>query len=199
LDFELRLGAFLLVTVLTGTALAASTPYELRGEKQFSNEIDGHKCKQLFVKDREVAWVFGAARTDTGLIVRVCKKEAAPYQGAADPGTTFGGVLDGWYVVDMVTGKPSPLSLPQLTNFSNPVFCGPRAAYWGIDGHAAQSLVVADLRSKEIVKSVPIAKVELETDYMYHLASATWNKACDSATFNDERYIKATVIHAKSN
>ena len=189
----------LFISAVAGTATSALDSYELRGVKVFSNEVDSHKCKQLFVNNKEVVWVFGATGTDVGPIVRICKEAAEPNHGGADHGTIHGGVLNGWYIVDLATGETVALSLPHLTNFSNPEFCGSLAAYWGMDGYSTYSLIVADLRSKKIVKSTPITKVALETDYMYHLAPAVWNRECDSASFSDPRYIEATVIDAKFN
>lgn len=191
---------WLVVTLLVATpAWSGGATYELRGERLFDNEIDGHRCKQLYIGNREVGWIFGTTETDIGLIGRICKEEAAPFEGAADPGTTYGGVLDGWYVIDIKTRKASQLSLPTLNNFSNPSFCGRRAAYWGVSEGTHYSLVIADLSNKSILKAVPVGELALETDYMYHLAPATWSKNCSAATFADERYIKHTVIHAKSN
>jgi hypothetical protein len=180
-------------------SLASGGPYEFRAEKNFANEIDGHRCKHLFVQRRDAGWVYRPTETAVGLVAKVCKEEPEPYKDAADSGTTYGGVLDGWHVVDQDTGKTTPLTLPQADDFSNPSFCGPWAAYWGIAEGVHNALIVTDLRNKKILKRVPIADVRLATDYMYHLAPATWNKDCTSARFKDERYIKTTVIDAKSN
>jgi hypothetical protein len=134
--------------LLTGSlAWAQGVGYQLRGDRKFENEIDGHNCKELFIKNRNA----------------------------------------------------SQLSLPDLDEFSHPSFCGRFVAYWGVSGDSNYSLVVADLKTRVIVKKLPVGRLELETDYMYHLTPAVWDTGCTIATSSDQRYIRKTVIRAKSN
>lgn len=192
---------FSVITILVAGIIAWAQVggYELRGEKKFENEIDSHLCKELFVRNRAVSWVSGATGTSIGVVARICKEVDPPFMGAASPGNLYGGVIRGWHIFDFTTGNASQLSLPGLGEFSNPSFCDQLVAYWSDSADSNYSLVVADLRTRLVVKKVPVGRLELATDYMYHLAPAAWDAGCTVATFNDERYIKETAIPAKSN
>jgi hypothetical protein len=144
-----------------------------------------------------VAWVFGTVETAAGLVARICNEKALPPEwGNLGPSEVYGRTLDGWYVVSLVTWRASRLRLPGLNNFSNPAFCGQWVAYWG-SKRGNYSLVVASLREGRVVRSIPVGKLDLATDWEYHLAQATWNDNCDYADFSDDRYIKATRIDVK--
>jgi len=183
----------------TGLVCAEGVGYDLRGEKSFQNEIDSHVCKQLYVDGRAVDWVVGVASTSVGLIGKICKEEPAPYGETVEPGATYGGTLKGWFIFDLTNGGKKPLNLPGLSDFSNPSFCTRLGAYWGTANGVDYSLVLADLTTGKIVKNLPIGRLNLETDNLYHLAPATWSGDCMTATFSDERYLKTTVSLAESD
>jgi hypothetical protein len=191
----------LLLALLTATGLVCATGvgYDLRGEKSFQNEIDSHVCKQLYVDGRAVDWVVDVVSTSVGLIGKICKQEPAPYSEAVEPSATYGGTLKGWFIFDLTNGRRKPLNLPGLSDFSNPSFCNRLAAYWGTTNGVEYSLVLADLTTGKIVKNLPIGRLNLETDYVYHLAPATWSGDCNTATFADERYLKTTESLTESD
>jgi hypothetical protein len=166
---------------------------ELRGSKNFSNEIDGHECQELILESRSAGWVSAPVKTDIGVIARVCEEEQQPYEGAAVPGSVHGGVASGWFVFGPSPDARRTLSLPDLSDFSNPSFCGHWASYW-VPSEENGHLIVADLRSGAVIKSVAVGPLLLETDYMYHLAPATWSPNCCSVTFDDPRYIVKTDL-----
>lgn len=183
----------------TGLACAKGVSYDLRGEKRFQNEIDSHVCKQLYVDGRAVDWVVDVASTSVGLIGKICKQEPAPCGETDEPSTRYGGTLQGWLVFDRANGRKEPLNLPGLSDFSNPTFCTRLGAYWGTADGVDYSLVLADLTTGKVVKNIPIGRLNLETDYVYHLAPATWRGDCKTAAFADKRYLKTTVSLTESD
>jgi hypothetical protein len=164
--------------------------YELRDEKSFENAIDTHVCRQLHIGGRSVAWVFGIANTSMGPVARICQEESMPSGEVVTRGSAYVGTREGWYVFDIAYWRATPLTLPELNEFSNPTWCGRLGAYWGRGGDGNYSLVLADLKSGKLVARVLIGPLDLETDDESHLAPATWSKDCEAATFADKRYLK---------
>lgn len=188
----------LLLVGSTGTVFAG-TGYELRGEKRFENSIDAHVCSQLHIGGRSVAWVFGLVNTSVGPVARICQEESMPSGEVVTLGSAYGGTREGWYVFDIADGRATPLTLPELNEFSNPTWCGRLGAYWGRGDDGNYSLVLADLTSEKLVTRTLIGPLDLETDDESHLAPATWSKDCEAATFSDKRYLKkATTLTAAS-
>jgi hypothetical protein len=185
--------------VVAACAKPVHATYEVRGTKLFENTIDGHECQELYLRDQSVAWVHSTVETSIGLVARICVEEEIPDWDSASPGTVYGGVRDGWHVIDIGTGVIKPLHLPSLSNYSNPAFCDGLAAYWAVRLAEPSSLILATLESGDIVREIPIGALELETDYMYHLNLPNWDAECQAVTFEHEGHIERTVIDAKSN
>lgn len=175
---------------------AKADHWELRGEQLFENDIQLFDCKQLFVKGKAIAWVTNSRSTDIGLITRVCEKYEPPQ--FVTPGATSGGIAEGWFLLKPRKLTLTPFSMPQLDLFSNPAFCGAFVAFWGFTKERDVSLILADLRSRAIVKQVQVGKLVLETDNLYHLSGAAWNRQCTKATFEDVRYIQKHVLSSKT-
>jgi hypothetical protein len=183
----------------TGLASANDVGFDLRGEKTFQNEIDSHVCKQLYVNGHAVDWVVGTVSTSVGLIGKICNQEPAPYAETDKPNAVYGGTVKGWFIFNIADGRKKPLNLPGLSDFSNPTFCSRLGAYWGTANDVDYSLVLADLTTGGSLKNIPIGRLNLETDYVYHLAPATWSGDCKTATFADKRYLKTTVSLTESD
>jgi hypothetical protein len=188
----------LLLVGSTGT-LSAGSGYELHGEKRFENSIDVRVCRQLYVGGRAVAWVFGITNTSVGPVARICQEVSMLPGEVVTRGSTYGGTRDGWYVFNVVDGRATQLSLPELNEFSNSTWCGGLGAYWGRDGDGNYSLVLVDLNSGKLVARALVGPLQLETDDEWHLASATWSKDCEAATFADKRYLKKTTTLTRAN
>ena len=189
----------LLLCCTTSAAFAAVASYELRGERRFENSIDVHACRQLHVGGRAIAWVFGLASTSVGLVAKICQEEPIPPGEMVTPGSTYGGTREGRYVFDVNDGQARRLTLPGLNEFSNPTWCNRFGAYWGSDNHGNHSLVLADLKSRKSIRRVPNGRLTLATDYVGHLAPATWSKDCETATFSDERYLEKAITLAATD
>lgn len=185
------ISALFVVGLFCASGYAAG--YETRGLRVFENEILTHRCKQLYVDGKPVTWVTGEMKSAYGLITQICEEKEEPYPDAATAGSVFGGVKEGWYLVDSV-GNATRIMLPLLGYFSNPTVCGRFMAYWGDKGDKVDALVVSEIKEQKIVREISIGPLLLETDNPSHLRAPTWSKDCREAVFKDDRYIKITTL-----
>jgi hypothetical protein len=179
--------------------LSAAAPYELRGRKSFENEVDAHSCQELFIQARSLGWINAPQEATTDLIAKQCVADSLSASTATSAGSVEGDVREGWYMISLRTGSVRPLKLPALGAFSNPSFCGRRAAYWANQADSKWSLAVADLDSGAVVNEVAVGKLDVETDDVHFFPAPSWNKTCTEAVFERQGFVKKASVVVKSN
>lgn len=178
-----------LILWLNAAHSEAKWNYQLTDKTMFENEIDGHHCEKLLIQDQFIGWVTGIAEVGPSLVFRLCREEKPPFEGAASRGAVYGGVNRGWYEIRTKNHlKPQVLSLPKLSDFSNPSYCSSYIAYWGQEKNNLYYATVYHLGKRKLIKEDFVGQSDLETDYMYALNPPKWSDHCTSVDFSDVHF-----------
>jgi len=194
---------FTIATILASLILCLTTAhagtkwiYQLSDKTMFENEIDSHYCEKLIMQDQFIGWVTGLAEVGPFLVFRLCREEKPPFEGAASRGAIYGGVNRGWYEIRSKDHlKPQVLSMPKLSDFSNPSYCGSYIAYWGQEKDNLYYASVYHLQKRKLIKEDFVGQSNLETDNMYILNPPKWSKGCASVDFSDVHF--ESKVHFK--
>ncbi len=65
-------------------------------------------------------------------------------------------------------------------------------AYWGLRGETLIPTIY-DLNARSIAASKSLGRVDLETDDRGYLAVPSWDSACSTATFSEDKLSKPPV------
>jgi hypothetical protein len=210
--------AFVLVCMVTGCSLACAEPplrpeaslaegaftpiagTELGPSVSFENEIDGGSCFPLLFLGTTVAWIFRAHALPGRVIVQPCIEDGPSTSGHGEVRT--GHIDDHWYEAALTSGREPArlelrrLELPSWSYFSNPSFCGPFVAYWGLRpsssppaerlATASEELLVElhDLGTRRSLLSKRMIDVELATDNSGTIPAPRWTEDCSAVLFD---------------
>ena len=195
----MKRSANLLLSLLVVSSVQAED-YELGNKIRFENTIDAHSCSELTIKNKSIGYVFDVVEVSDTLVFRMCEKYKPHPAFYVGEGNIYGGVKEGWYIVNTPSHSPAKLKLPMLMNYSNPSYCGQYIAYWGNENNNKKWYgTVIDLNSNKQIEKVYLGEIELETDYMYHLKRPKWTENCSSVKFNDPRHIEEKNLTIRSS
>jgi hypothetical protein len=144
-----------------------------------------------------LAWLSAAAQAGDRLLVRRCVDGPAPADGLP-AGARRGGAAREWEAVERVDGgglSVTPLRLPDWSFFSNPAFCGARAAYWAFRGEELY-VQVYDLDAARVLASARRGVLQVVADETDTLDAPVWRADCTEAVFRAARLGRREVVIA---
>ncbi|MBM4253739.1 MAG: hypothetical protein FJ146_17360 [Deltaproteobacteria bacterium] len=177
------------------------------GEPQeFSNGPEGFLCRPIIWQSKTLAWVHAVFLNGHQVLGTRCERnDSQAFNAVTGAMIESYDALDshesilGWDASNKkVTFKKVQLPLRHL--FSNPSYCGPLVAYWGIQKDGKQNIIYAvvyDTVTQKIRAKEEVGRAtSFQTDASGYLPPAAWSSGGDKVDFPAASRHRTLNLHA---